>query len=174
MQRIGLYYPYVHFRNERWIKAAALYWPGLARVVSPGFPVTDPDLVTALRDGLDGFVTDVDPREAAAAVAPAFLKAVEGRDLYLPGHFIASQPRKDRIHITQKPSRSCSSSCRSAPKAAPSWIPSPASVPQASLPSREGRQFVGGELSAHYADVAEARLRAELTQDAFVLAGPEA
>ncbi|MFD4785658.1 DNA-methyltransferase [Streptomyces sp. NPDC058459] len=25
------------------------------------------------------------------------------RDLYLPGHFIASQPRKDRVHITQKP-----------------------------------------------------------------------
>ena len=25
------------------------------------------------------------------------------RDLYLPGHYIASQPRKDRVHITQKP-----------------------------------------------------------------------
>jgi site-specific DNA-methyltransferase (adenine-specific) len=39
---------------------------------------------------------------------------------------------------------------------------------------REGRQFVGVELSSHYADVAERRLRAELTQDDFVLAGPEA
>jgi site-specific DNA-methyltransferase (adenine-specific) len=34
--------------------------------------------------------------------------------------------------------------------------------------------FVGAELSAHYADVAERRLRAELTEDDFVLAGPEA
>ena len=25
------------------------------------------------------------------------------RDLYLPGHYIASQPRKGRVHITQKP-----------------------------------------------------------------------
>lgn len=38
---------------------------------------------------------------------------------------------------------------------------------------REGRQFVGVELSSHYADVAERRLRAELTKDDFVLAGPE-
>ncbi len=24
---MGLYYPYVHFRDERWLKLAALYWP---------------------------------------------------------------------------------------------------------------------------------------------------
>lgn len=38
---------------------------------------------------------------------------------------------------------------------------------------REWRRFVGVELSAHYADVANERLRAELTKDHFVLAGPE-
>lgn len=38
---------------------------------------------------------------------------------------------------------------------------------------REGRHFVGVELSSHYAEVAEQRLRAEFTQDDFVLAGPE-
>ncbi|MFD9403081.1 DUF6236 family protein [Streptomyces sp. NPDC060011] len=89
MQRIGLYYPYVHFRNEQWIKAAALYWRGLARVVPPGFPVADPDMVKALRDGLD-FVTDVDPAEAAAAVAPAFLKAVEDHGPDLRRRFLAT------------------------------------------------------------------------------------
>ncbi|MFD4944648.1 DUF6236 family protein [Streptomyces sp. NPDC058409] len=89
MQRIGLYYPYVHFRKEQWIKAAALYWPGLARVVPPGFPVTDPDLVKALRDELD-FVTDVDPTEAAAAVAPAFLKAIEDHGPELRRRFLAT------------------------------------------------------------------------------------
>lgn len=39
---------------------------------------------------------------------------------------------------------------------------------------REDRRFVGVELSAHCADVAERRLQAEPTQDDFVLAGPEA
>ncbi|WP_431039224.1 DNA methyltransferase [Streptomyces sp. P6-2-1] len=38
---------------------------------------------------------------------------------------------------------------------------------------REGRNFLGVELSTHYADIAEQRLRAELTQDDFTLAGPE-
>ncbi|BBC30621.1 uncharacterized protein SGFS_019150 [Streptomyces graminofaciens] len=90
MQRIGLYYPYVHFRKEQWIKAAALYWPGLARVVPRGFPVRDPELVKALRDGLDNFLTDVDPREAAAAVAPSFLKAVEDHGTELRQRFLAT------------------------------------------------------------------------------------
>ncbi|MFE9011792.1 DUF6236 family protein [Streptomyces cyaneofuscatus] len=80
----------MHFRKEQWIKAAALYWPGLARVVPRGFPVSDPDLVKALRDGLDNFLTDVDPREAAAAVAPAFLKVVENHGTELRQRFLAT------------------------------------------------------------------------------------
>ncbi|MCX5426850.1 DUF6236 family protein [Streptomyces sp. NBC_00257] len=89
MQRIGLYYPYVHFRKEQWIKAAALYWPGLARVVPSGFPVTDSNLVKALREELD-FVTDVDPTEAAAAVAPDFLKIIEDHGPELRRRFLAT------------------------------------------------------------------------------------
>ncbi|MDW4909415.1 DNA methyltransferase, partial [Streptomyces sp. ADMS] len=38
---------------------------------------------------------------------------------------------------------------------------------------REGRRFVGVELSSHYAGVAEQRLQRALTQDDFELAGPE-
>jgi site-specific DNA-methyltransferase (adenine-specific) len=38
---------------------------------------------------------------------------------------------------------------------------------------REGRHFVGIELSDHYAAIAERGLQAELTQDDFILAGPE-
>ncbi|MEU6341855.1 DUF6236 family protein [Streptomyces sp. NPDC046977] len=104
MQRIGLYYPYVHFRKEQWIKAAALYWPGLARVVPRGFPVSDPDLVKALRDGLDNFLTDVDPREAAAAVAPAFLKAVEDHGTELRQRFLATaETRPFHTHEGNQP-----------------------------------------------------------------------
>ena len=76
MQRIGLYYPYVHFRDDAWLKAAALYWPRMARVVPPGYPVDDPLLVRTLRDELD-FVVDVDPQDAAAAVAAVFLRILD-------------------------------------------------------------------------------------------------
>lgn len=97
VQRIGLYYPYVHFRDEQWLKAAALYWPALARVVPTGFPVADPDVVKALRDELD-FVTDVDPAGAAVAVAPGFLKAVEDHGPALRQRFLADTGTRSLHH----------------------------------------------------------------------------
>ncbi|MCG6496939.1 DUF6236 family protein [Kitasatospora sp. A2-31] len=71
----GLYYPYVHLRDETWAKAAALYWRNLARVVPEGFPVRDHAVVKELNEG-SGFLIDRDPRPAAVAVAPAFVAAV--------------------------------------------------------------------------------------------------
>ncbi|ACZ90103.1 DUF6236 family protein [Streptosporangium roseum] len=75
MRRIGLYYPFIHFRDDRWLKAAALYWPAMARVVPAGYHPNDSAVTRALADGL-GFVTDVDPEPAAAAVAPAFTQVM--------------------------------------------------------------------------------------------------
>lgn len=40
----------------------------------PCFPVVDHETVTALRTELD-FLVDLDPQEAAEAVAPRFLRA---------------------------------------------------------------------------------------------------
>ncbi|MFI8822651.1 DUF6236 family protein [Streptomyces sp. NPDC053431] len=74
MQRIGLYYPYIHCRDERWLKLTALYWPKLARVVPDGYPVADSDTVAALDDGLGGFLQPTSPGAAAEAVAPLFLE----------------------------------------------------------------------------------------------------
>jgi hypothetical protein len=31
--RFGLYYPYINFRSDSWLKVAALYWPKMARIV---------------------------------------------------------------------------------------------------------------------------------------------
>jgi hypothetical protein len=44
LPRFGLYYPYVNFRDERWVKLAALYWPKLPgscrRTTGPGTPTS--------------------------------------------------------------------------------------------------------------------------------------
>lgn len=45
MKRVGLYYPYIHIRDEEWIKTAALYWPRLARIVSDDYPLDQCRLV---------------------------------------------------------------------------------------------------------------------------------
>ncbi|MEW2386761.1 DUF6236 family protein [Streptomyces venezuelae] len=71
MQRIGLYFPYFHFRDEEWMKAAALYWPRMARVVPAGFTPGDSGVARALKDKL-GFLVDVDPAAAARTVGPIF------------------------------------------------------------------------------------------------------
>ncbi|MGE7440082.1 DNA-methyltransferase [Kitasatospora sp. NPDC001175] len=96
------------------------------------------------------------------------------RDLYLPGHFIASQPRKDRVHITQKPVEVMQQLVQVCPEGGTVLDPFTGSGSTGVAALREGRNFLGIELSSHYADVAERRLRAELRQDDFVLAGPAA
>ncbi|MET4658666.1 MULTISPECIES: DUF6236 family protein [Streptomyces] len=78
MQRTGLYYPYVHFRDPAWIKAAALYLPGVARVVPEGFHVSDPDHVRVLRDDLD-FIQNIDPADAVEAASRHLLRLVDER-----------------------------------------------------------------------------------------------
>src|SRR5262249_48157769 len=66
--RVGLYYPYVHFSNKTWLKAAALYWPKMARIVPEGYPVNDDSITQALIDELD-FVIDLSPDSAKAAAS---------------------------------------------------------------------------------------------------------
>ncbi|MGW2540967.1 DUF6236 family protein [Kitasatospora sp. NPDC001574] len=103
MQRIGLYYPYVHFRDEAWVKAAALYCPKLARVVPDDFPLADPDSIKALRDEL-GFIIDQKPQEAAAAIAPAFIQAIRDHQHTLPHRYQAVADRPfTRLRINTQP-----------------------------------------------------------------------
>ncbi|MFM9707864.1 DUF6236 family protein [Streptomyces galilaeus] len=72
MQKIGLYYPYIHLRDAGWIKAAALYRPRLARIVPSGYPIDDSIAVRTLTDELN-FLLNVEPDAAARDVAPLFL-----------------------------------------------------------------------------------------------------
>jgi len=94
------------------------------------------------------------------------------RDLYLPGFFTASQPRKGRIHITQKPVEVMRQLVQICPEGGTVLDPFTGSGSTGVAALREGRHFIGIELSRHYADLAEERLRKELSRDDFMLAGP--
>jgi hypothetical protein len=41
MQRPGLYFPFIHVRDDDWLKTAALYWPSVRRLVPRGYPKHD-------------------------------------------------------------------------------------------------------------------------------------
>jgi len=67
---VGLYYPFIHFRNEGWLKSTAFYWDSLRRIVPVGASVHDADEVKRLVD--DGFIQDRKPLDAALQIAGPF------------------------------------------------------------------------------------------------------
>ncbi|MFS0691253.1 DUF6236 family protein [Streptomyces nitrosporeus] len=97
MRDIALYYPYIHFRDERWLKAAALYWPRMARVVPAGYPVADTDTARILDDEL-GFLVPVPPDTAAHAVAPLFLEILNAHGERLTSALTGPTARTAAVH----------------------------------------------------------------------------
>jgi hypothetical protein len=67
---VGLYYPFIHFRDEGWLKANALYWDSMRRIVPSGARVHDTDEVKRLID--DGFIQNKAPHQAAHEIAAPF------------------------------------------------------------------------------------------------------
>jgi len=69
--RRALYYPYVTFHDARWLKAAALFWDGLDRMVPASLDVQDNAEVKELAAGEPGLVNIVriDPYGAEASWA---------------------------------------------------------------------------------------------------------
>ena len=67
MQRPGLYYPYIHVRDDAWLKVAALYWPSLRRIVPGGY--SKHDSPTAQRLFEASILRDEEPRRLLDPVA---------------------------------------------------------------------------------------------------------
>jgi hypothetical protein len=57
---VGLYYPFIQFRSDSWIKTAALYWDRLGRIVPEAASPDDSEVVRNLRGEID-FVADLRP-----------------------------------------------------------------------------------------------------------------
>jgi hypothetical protein len=138
------------------------------------FHLAEPSFAFGFGDAGEEVVADLDESVALGGVRSVKGVLDNTRDLYLPGHYIASQPHKDRVHITQKPVEIMQQLVQVCPEGGTVLDPFTGSGSTGVAALREGRRFVGVELSSHYADVDEQRLRAELTKDAFTLAGPEA
>jgi hypothetical protein len=75
MQQFALYYPYVNFASDSWVKAAALYWPRMARIVPPEFVTRDSDTVRELSGELN-FVINIDPAAVVDQVSDMLERVV--------------------------------------------------------------------------------------------------
>jgi hypothetical protein len=70
----GLYYPYIHVRDDEWLKAAALYWPSIRRLVPGGYSTHDGPTASAFSSA--GILRDVDPSGFAANLGPQLCQAI--------------------------------------------------------------------------------------------------
>ena len=79
----GLYYPHVHFRDDRWLKVAALYLDGLYHLYSNSAEITLPEISrTEIALAHGGFTKGIHPsQEIVDRTADRFIAAVSGTDL---------------------------------------------------------------------------------------------
>lgn len=77
MSEIALYYPYVHPRNESWVKQALLYWPKIQRIVPDNYPVTDSPMLRLLVER--EILVERRPDTGAADIAEAFVMYIMRR-----------------------------------------------------------------------------------------------
>lgn len=85
----ALYYPYIHFRDEAWVKQAALYWDNVARIVPGGYGerLHDGDVVKALRDEA-GVVLDREPEHhVVETVSEELCRVIDAHADALAQHF---------------------------------------------------------------------------------------
>ncbi len=69
----ALYYPYINFKDERWLKTAALYYKGLNRIYPSAFHNwEDIDIVKRLNEK-EEFIRNIDPTKKEKKIATDFL-----------------------------------------------------------------------------------------------------
>jgi Family of unknown function (DUF6236) len=98
-RRHGLYYPYFHVRNERWLKVAALYWPKIVRIVPDGYRTNDSDVVRAL--SASEFIARRPPGSSVQAISSRFIDLVTGHADELRSRFRVTSGRAAGLPSTR-------------------------------------------------------------------------
>jgi len=84
----ALYFPYIHFADEDWLKTAALYYDSISRIVPYGYDPRDSEFVTKLRT--EGqFIRDLHPLDEKLFIQDDFLLFAE--------ECLADKSRRDEL-----------------------------------------------------------------------------
>ena len=69
----GLYYPFIHFKDDNWLKLSAVYFDKMYRIVPSSYTTEDSDTVRALED----FIDVVRPEWARPAFGETFAQFID-------------------------------------------------------------------------------------------------
>ncbi|MBC3843124.1 hypothetical protein GXW82_31810 [Streptacidiphilus sp. 4-A2] len=100
MEHIGLYYPYFRVRDDTWLKAAALFWPRMARVVPPQYRPADSLTARCLRDDLNFFI-DIDPGRQAELTAANFIQLLQAQGSALQSRYSLTTEQREQLRWSQ-------------------------------------------------------------------------
>ncbi len=75
MRRPGLYFPFIHVRDDDWLKTAALYWPSIRRLVPRRYPKHDSPTARTFSDA--GILRDEVPKSLVDSMAWDLLDTIE-------------------------------------------------------------------------------------------------
>lgn len=72
MACIALYYPYIHFQSDTWLKRAALFWDRVARIVPTGVSTSQDSEVARQLSGELNLIHNVDPEQYVLSLREPF------------------------------------------------------------------------------------------------------
>jgi hypothetical protein len=79
----ALYYPFIHFKNDTWLKLSALYWDKMGRIVPEGYETEDSQTV----QDLGKFVEVLRPSWVNPEFGETFVKFIEEYGSRLKKHY---------------------------------------------------------------------------------------
>lgn len=94
--RRGLYYPFYNIEVDQWLKAAALYWPSLVRLMPERLPLEDSATAKILIEELD-FIVQRPPGESVATASERYLKLITAHGDALRRQFGLTRAMQRRI-----------------------------------------------------------------------------
>ena len=87
LSNIGLYYPFIEFQDDAWVKLTALYLDKLGRIALPEYTIRDSDTVERLKGDLD-FIKDFKPTdEETEHISDRFLDLLREHGQELKDHY---------------------------------------------------------------------------------------
>jgi len=79
----ALYYPFIHFKDDNWVKLSALYWDQFWRIVPERYPPDDSPTVRALGD----FIQNARPDWVRGEFGDTFVEFIKGHGARLRDRF---------------------------------------------------------------------------------------